>query len=84
MCLQSQQDLEDLDDEDEVKKLAHHWSDEEFETNFTEQGYEADTETNVHDDWHKGNCHCQTYLHRADTATFVMTGTKVAVPGQLI
>ena len=55
LYLQSQQDIEDLDDEDEVKKLAHHWSDEEFETNYTEQGYEADTEANTHDDWHKGN-----------------------------
>lgn len=50
----NQQDVEELDDEDEVKKIAHHWSDDEFECLYTEQGYEADTETNLHDDWHKG------------------------------
>ncbi|XP_076442605.1 lysosomal-trafficking regulator-like isoform X2 [Babylonia areolata] len=49
----NQQDVEELDDEDEVKKIAHHWSDEEFECLYTEQGYEADTETNLQDDWHK-------------------------------
>ncbi|XP_070180486.1 lysosomal-trafficking regulator-like [Littorina saxatilis] len=48
-----QQDMEDVEGEDEVKMLVHHWSDEEFETFHTEQGYEADTETNQHDDWHE-------------------------------
>ncbi|KAL8559615.1 hypothetical protein ACOMHN_008326 [Nucella lapillus] len=49
----NQQDVEELDDEDEVKKIAHHWSDEEFECIYTEQGYEADTETHLLDAWHK-------------------------------
>ena len=53
--VQSQQDAEELDDEDEVNRFAHHWSDEDFETHYTEQGYEADTETNLQDDWHRGN-----------------------------
>jgi hypothetical protein len=44
-CLQCQQDSEQLDEDDEVQTLAHHWSDDEFDTQFTEHGYEADSES---------------------------------------
>ena len=59
-CVQSQQDVEEMDDEEDVNKFAHHWSDEEFEANYTEQGYEADTETNMLEDWHKGDVYLPT------------------------
>lgn len=51
---QNLREKEDIADEDEVRQLLQQELDEDGEVLFTEQGYEADTETSISYDWKKG------------------------------
>ncbi|XP_025103482.1 lysosomal-trafficking regulator-like isoform X3 [Pomacea canaliculata] len=50
----NQKDMEELEDEDELRKLMSHATDEELDTLHTGQGYDADTESDQGAGWQTG------------------------------
>lgn len=46
--------MEELEDEDELRKLMSHATDEELDTLHTGQGYDADTESDQGAGWQTG------------------------------